>query len=164
MKYTGLQLSAMTALAIFASSVDGECDDKEMQIIFGHLGAYILSENERKAIITRALLIPFDEATGIVRQMNISQKRHFCAFLGVIILADGVITNSELQFWKELTYVADLPIMSISEAAQIFFVYMGLSSQKNTSYSSGTGNTGCCIVLAIPIIIIFLALSISYYA
>lgn len=176
MQYTGIQLSAITSLALLASASDGECDDSEMRIIFGHLGAYVPDEDQRKDLIAVALTIPFAEATAVVRQMTISQKRHFCAFIGVIILADGNITNSELEFWKNLSYAADLPIMSIQDAAVIFCDNMGLTQNSSSSFSSSTtsssfscssssGNSGCCLVFAVPILLISLiTMSFSYFA
>ncbi len=140
MEYQGVQLSAMTALAILASAIDGECDDREMGIIFVHLGCFVPDEKTRKSLIAVALTISFENATQIVRQMSIQQKRHFCAFIGVIILADGVITNSELEYWRALTLAADLPIMTIQEAAEIFSENMGLPSRSSSSYSSSSSS------------------------
>lgn len=165
MEYQGVQLSAMTALAILASAIDGECDDREMGIIFVHLGCFVPDEQARRSIIAVALTISFDNATQIVRQMSIRQKRHFCAFIGVIILADGVITNSELEYWRALTYAADLPIMTIQEAAEIFSENMGLqpslpsssssyssSSSSSSSKTSSDDGAGCGCIISIAVI------------
>lgn len=56
--------------------------------------------------------------------MDYDQKRHFAAFIGSIILADGKLTDEELEYWKNLSAATNLPVMTIQEAAEIFLSNM----------------------------------------
>ena len=61
-----------------------------------------------------------DEVIEVLRTMSLVQKRHFCAFIAMVILADEKIHSKELEFWGLLTNEAELPIMSFGEARAIF--------------------------------------------
>ena len=161
MEYTGIQLSAMTALAVLASGSDGNIDKKELEVISHHLHAFVQDEEKLKNLLAAALLIKFEDAAKIVKDMNYEQKRHFAAFIGVIILADGTISDDELEYWKALSAATNLPHMTIRDAANIFVNNM-VGNQNSTSYvnSNGSGgkNFGCLIwIVVIAIVIIFVA-------
>ena len=59
MEYTGIQLSAMTALAVLASGSDGNIDKKELEVISHHLHAFVQDEEKIKNLLAAALLIKF---------------------------------------------------------------------------------------------------------
>lgn len=163
--YTDVQLSAMTALAIYASAADGHIDECEKNVILGHLAVFVPDETKRAKLIDAALYLTlsYNDAVAIVRTMSMSQKRHFCAFIALIILVDGNITNRELEFWTILTEHADLPLMSLEQAVKILADENGIRCPSQQS--SASGNSGCCLVIAIPLILVMLiTMSVSYLA
>ena len=155
MKYKGYELSAITSLAIFASAIDGECDENEIAVIFGHLACYVVPENDRHKIIELAANIPFEEAAIIVSKMDYQQKRHFAAFIGSIILADGKITDLELNYWRKLSLATGLPTMTIKEAANIFTSNI-VGRTQPTSQSSDKSIFRRWIGFIILVVIIYL--------
>ncbi len=124
--FSGRQLSAMTKLALYASGSDGEFEAREIALITAHIRLYVQDDIKTMALIDVARSISYAEAVDVAREMSMNQKRHLCAFIGSVIGADGNITNSELEFWSELSYAADLPIMTIEEAINIFRNNMGV--------------------------------------
>lgn len=167
MKFSGLEISAVTSLALLASGIDGDYDESEIAVIFVHLAAFDVPENERDKIIELSFKIPFEDAAKIVSCMTHEKKRHFAAFIGSIIIADGKITKSELDYWQKLSSATGLPTMTIQEAAKIFASNMGVksnpsrsnnSSNSNNSGSNSDGSSpwGCLVLIAIGVIIYFI--------
>lgn len=124
MQYSLEELSAVTALGLFASAIDGDIDEKELQLIFSHLGTFTDDIYLRRQLLKDAGNIPFIEAAAVINCMDYDQKRHFAAFIGSIILADGKLTDEELEYWKNLSAATNLPVMTIQEAAEIFLSNM----------------------------------------
>jgi hypothetical protein len=92
--------------------------------------------------------------------MSTTQKKHFNGFIVMVILADGKITDSEIEFWNGLMGVAELPYMSIEEARDTY-----INNLKSKSSKSSTGNSGCCLVIAVPLILVMIiTMSVSYLA
>lgn len=119
MNFTEIQLVAMTKMAIEASAVDGECDVREKEFILRHIGE--LSPGKIiTPIVDKSFKLFVDDAIDIIRTMSLNQKRHFCAFIAMVLLADDIIQPSEMEFWGILTKEAELPIMSFGEARSIF--------------------------------------------
>ena len=165
MNFTGFQLSAMTALAVYASASDGHIDKDELKIISAHLASLTQDVTIAEAVIGEAarLTISYDEAIATVSTMSLEQKKYFCGFIASVIMSDRKITNEELEFWVNITIAADLPRMTLDEAFTFFANELGIKGPNRNSSTSG--NTGCCLVIAIPILIVSLiAMSVNYLA
>lgn len=119
MNFTELQLLSVTRMAIEASTVDGECDPREKELILRHVGE-LAPQKLATLIFEKSLKMSVDEVIEVLRTMSLVQKRHFCAFIAMVILADEKIHSKELEFWGLLTNEAELPIMSFGEARAIF--------------------------------------------
>ena len=165
------EIKAMTTIAVYAAAIDGEFDKSEMMVVAEHICALVNSKEEAIVLVEEAKKnMSFEEAVEICKIMSMLEKRYLCALIGSVILADGIITNSELEFWRRLTSVVDLPIMSLEEAAQIYVANIGIAKMsKGYSCSNGSSvnssNSGCCLVIAIPIILVTLiAISVDYLA
>lgn len=165
MNFTGLQLSAMTALAVYASASDGHIDKNEERLIFSHLICFTQDETITRTLVQEAarLTISYDDAIEIVSTMSLVQKKYFCGLIASVIMSDRKITNEELEFWDNITIAADLPRMTLDEAFTFLANEFGIKLPNRNSSTSG--NSGCCLVIAIPILIVSLiAMSVDYLA
>ena len=61
MQYSLEELSAVTALGLFASAIDGDIDENELQLIFSHLGTFTDDKYLRRQLLKDAGNIPFIE-------------------------------------------------------------------------------------------------------
>lgn len=128
MNYSKIQLGAMMKLAKF-TMVEASVGYIEHSLLyetveFKTLISYLaFLTNSRSGVLLadkESRNISLQEATIIVCAMSMTQKRYFCGLVGAILLADGYVTNKELEFWNDLSYQLDLPMMSIEEAGKIY--------------------------------------------
>ena len=165
MNFTGYQLSAMTLLAAFASASDGHIDNDEIKVILAHLVSLTQDVTIATKLVDEARRrnISYDDAIEIVSTMSLEQKKYFCGFIASVIMSDRKITNDELKFWDNITIAANLPRMTLDEAFTFFANEHGIKVPNINSSTSG--NSGCCLVIAIPILIVSLiAMSVNYLA
>jgi hypothetical protein len=168
MEFSKKELAAMMKMGMYASASDGHVDESEKKFISLHLGAFTLKNAKElndelyNEVYQKSLTISFDKACDIVREMPNSKKRFVCAFIAMVILADGYILPSELEFWNLLSIQCDLPRMSIEEARDI---YKDFCSKHYEKVFSPASNSGCCLVIAVPLILVMIiTMSVSYLA
>lgn len=168
MEFSKKQLAAMIQMGMYASASDGHVDEREKKFISLHLGVFALKNAKElndelfNEVYQKSLTISFDKACDVVREMPNSKKRLVCAFVAMVILADGNILPSELEFWNMLSIECDLPRMSIEEACDI---YKDFCSKNYKKISSPTSNSGCCLVIAVPLILVMIiTMSVNYLA
>ncbi|HBH09104.1 MAG TPA: hypothetical protein DDX40_06870 [Rikenellaceae bacterium] len=110
------QLSAIVVLAIAMSVADGRVAQNEVNAISLELANLNDDPKDAPLVMTLAKTMGQDRALSIIRQMNLNQKKYVTGFLASIMAADGNIDDSEIKMWSLISYLADLPPMTVGEA------------------------------------------------
>ena len=110
------QLSAIAVLAIAMSVADGCVAHNEVYAISLELANLNDDPQEVSLAMALAKTMGQDRALSIIRQMDLERKKYITGFLASIMAADGNIDDSEIKMWSLISYLADLPPMTVGEA------------------------------------------------
>ena len=119
MFFTHLELIAITRMALYISGADGSHHQKETNAITSELRRFGVGQEECTSVITRALIISFDEAAQTISNFNMEEKRYVTAFLGVLIMVDENIAPAEMDMWRKISNRCNLPAMTLHDALEI---------------------------------------------
>lgn len=116
MTFNGLEMSAISKLAMAMANADVVVRQEEIATILMELANFCVSSEAAKSILSTADNLEYSQAVGVVSSMNEQQKKYVTGFLAAIMAADGEIADSEVAMWRLISTLASLPKMSISEA------------------------------------------------
>lgn len=119
MFFTHSELIAITRMALYISGADGKHHQKETNAITSELRRFGVGHEECASIITRSLMMSFDEAVQTISDFNMEEKRYVTAFLGVLIMVDENIAPAEMDMWRKISSKCNLPTMTLQDAYQI---------------------------------------------
>lgn len=126
MRLSGNQISAIAKLSWTMIMIDGKVEEHEVLASLLGLAIFDIPEGKAKQIFENAAEISYEYAAEIIADMNYEQKRYFCAYMGLIMAADGKINKNELAWWQALSMATSLPKMNLKEAIDIMSNYLNV--------------------------------------
>ena len=99
---------------------DGRTDSKEVAvnlITFKKLGVDLEEIENAKTMSTL-------EAFTIIKKMLPQEKEFITAFLGTLIVADQDIDDKEMELWRLISTMCELPTMNLQDAANKYVELM----------------------------------------
>ena len=114
MTFNGMEMSAITKLALIMAAADGKIENTEV--------AYMAIEMNRFGITNADPIIKGAEAMdpaiamAIVGKFDYERKKYVAAYLGTMMAADGNVADKELAVWKVTSTLCGLPLMNIQDA------------------------------------------------
>ena len=119
MKFKGVELSAVSKLAMAMVQADGKVERIELAVMATELMRFGVSENDAEKIIRRGDEMEMSKALSVVSNLDSERKRYVTAYLGTIMAADGEVHDKELALWSLISMICDLPTMNALEAVSI---------------------------------------------
>lgn len=116
MKYTGFEMSAIVKLAIAMIAADGKVEESEKTALSMELLKFGVKPDSLQTILATAQALDYGYAIAIVAAMDVEQKKYVTGFLAFIMASDGEIADSEIETWRLISTLAQLPPMTVSEA------------------------------------------------
>lgn len=120
MRFTGKQLTAMMKVAFVIAKSDDDFAEKEMDIIIREMATFGLSQQEARALVDLTEEMDASELFSILTTMTKEQQKYVCAFMAVVMIADGEIKNSEIDVWQKICTLCSFPSMSMKEALEFW--------------------------------------------
>ena len=116
MKYTGLELSAIVKLATAMILADGKIEESEQTALTMEMLKFGIKQDDLKSILATTQTLDYSYAIAIVSAMDVEQKKYVTGFLAFIMTSDGDIASSEIETWRLISTLAQLPTMTVLEA------------------------------------------------
>lgn len=113
--FTSLQKAAITQLSFLIISADGKILNSESRFAFTvwrKLGV-------ESADIQAAKKMSAEQAYSIVKEMDSKSRELICAILGCLIVSDGDADTTEIEQWRQISEVCNMPKMTIPDAVRI---------------------------------------------
>ena len=116
MKYTGLELSAIVKLATAMILADGKIEESEQTALTMEMLKFGIKQDDLNSILATTQTLDYSYAITIVSAMDVEQKKYVTGFLAFIMASDGEIASSEIETWRLISTLAQLPTMTVLEA------------------------------------------------
>lgn len=116
MSFTGLEMSALTKLAMVMAGADGKVEQSELAYMAVEMARFGVMDAE--PVIRGANAMDPTIALAIVEKFDYERKKYVAAYLGTMMAADGNIDDKELAIWKLTSSLCGLPSMNIKEAVE----------------------------------------------
>lgn len=114
MTFTGLEMTAVTKLAMVMVSADGKVEQTELACMAVEMARFGIQDAD--PIIDAANSMEPTIAMAIVEKLDYEKKKYVSAYLGTIMAIDKDIDDKELAVWKLTSTLCGLPSMNIKEA------------------------------------------------
>ena len=95
--FDAVELAAIARIALSMAEADGHVDPRELDAIGGALSQYGVPRNTALAICAAAVTANEANAVAVVAGMTLLQKTDLILWLLAVIVADGVIAESEIE-------------------------------------------------------------------
>ena len=114
MTFTGIEMAAISKLALTMAAADGKLEKNELTYIALELGRF--GVKDATPILKGAEEMDPTIALSIVSKMSSEEKKYVTAYLGALMAVDGEIDEKELALWNLTSSLCNLPTMNISDA------------------------------------------------
>lgn len=114
MTFNGLEMSAVTKLAMVMAGADGKVEQSELTYMALEMARFGIKDSE--PIIKGANAMDPTIAMAIIEKFDYERKKYVAAYLGTMMAADGDIDDKELAVWRLTSTLCGLPSMTIQEA------------------------------------------------
>ena len=114
MSFTGLEMSAITKLAMVMAAADGKVEQSELAYMAIEMARFGIQDAD--PVLNGAKAIDPTIAMAIVEKFDYERKKYVAAYLGTMMAADGDIDDKELAVWRLTSTLCGLPSMTIKEA------------------------------------------------
>ncbi len=114
MTFNGLEMSAVTKLALVMAAADGKVEKTELAYMALEMTRFGIKDAE--PILNGAQAMDPTIAMAIVEKFDYERKKYVAAYLGAMMAADGDIADKELAIWRLTSTLCGLPSMNIQEA------------------------------------------------
>ena len=141
-----VELAAIARIALSMAEADGHVDPRELDAIGGALSQYGVPRNTALAICAAAVTANEANAIAVVAGMTLLQKTDLIVWLLAVIVADGVIAESEIEKFRSLGIRCGFPTDVMEEALR------KVKRERETPPpppGTTSGSTGCLIPLLI---------------
>lgn len=122
MKFTKLQLAAISRLALLMEKADGEFKDCESKVFVNWMTKLSLDSGltnyDEVAAFAKSMEVA--DVVPVILPMTTEQKTRVAAFIGTIMLADGVIDSNEKRVFDTVCKLCGLPTLTYSQCREIF--------------------------------------------
>ncbi len=116
MTFTGIEMAAISKLALAMAAADGKVEKTELAYIALELTRFGVKDAD--PILKGADEMDPTIALSIVSKMTREEKKYVTAYLGALMAVNGDIADKELALWKLTSSLCGLPTMNISEAIE----------------------------------------------
>ena len=117
---TGKEKKAVVRVAVMMQGADGRTDSKEIAVNFITFKRLGIDTDELEGAKDMSTL----EAFSIIKNMLPHEKEFVTAFLGALIVADQDIDDKELELWRLISTMCELPTMHLKDAAKKYVKLM----------------------------------------
>lgn len=114
MTFNGLEMSAVTKLALVMAAADGKVEKSELAYMAIEMARFGIQDAE--TVLNGAQAMDPTIAMAIVEKFDYERKKYVAAYLGTMMAADGDIADKELAIWRLTSTLCGLPSMNIQEA------------------------------------------------
>lgn len=114
MTFTGLEMSAVTKLAMIMAAADGKVENSELAYMAVEMARFGVQDAD--SILNGAKAMDPTIAMAVVEKFDFERKKYVAAYLGVMMASDGKIDDKELAIWKLTSSLCGLPSMNIQDA------------------------------------------------
>ena len=113
MTFTGIEMAAITKLALAMAAADDKVEKSELAYIALELARFGVKDAD--PILKGADEMDPTIALSIVANMKPKEKKYVAAYLGTLMAVNGDIDEKELSLWKLTSSLCGLPTMNITE-------------------------------------------------
>ena len=152
--FDAVELAAIARIALSMAEADGHVDPRELDAIGGALSQYGVPRNTALAICAAAVTANEANAVAVVAGMTLLQKTDLILWLLAVIVADGVIAESEIEKFRSLGIRCGFPTDVMEDALRKVKREKENVSQPKSAPST---SSGCMLPL-------FAIISASAYA
>jgi hypothetical protein len=114
MTFTGIEMAAITKLALAMAAADDRVEKSELAYIALELARFGVKDAD--PILKGADEMDPTIALSIVANMTPKEKKYVAAYLGTLMAVNGDIDEKELSLWRLTSSLCGLPTMNITEA------------------------------------------------
>lgn len=114
MTFNGLEMSAVTKLAMVMAGADGKVEQTELTYMAIEMARFGIKDAE--PVIKGANAMDPTIAMAIIEKFDYERKKYVAAYLGTMMAADGNIDDKELAIWRLTSTLCGLPSMNIQDA------------------------------------------------
>ena len=114
MTFDGLEMSAVTKLAMVMAAADGKVEKSELAYMAIEMARFGIKDPD--PILNGAEKMDPGIAMAIVEKFDYERKKYVAAYLGTMMASDGDIDEKELAIWKLTSTLCGLPSMNIKDA------------------------------------------------
>jgi len=114
--FDAVELAAIARIALSMAEADGHVDPRELDAIGGALSQYGVPRNTALAICAAAVTANEANAIAVVAGMTLLQKTDLIVWLLAVIVADGVIAESEIEKFRSLGIKCGFPTDIMEDA------------------------------------------------
>lgn len=114
MTFTGLEMTAVTKLAMVMVAADGKVEQTELACMAVEMARFGIKDAD--PILEGAKTMNPTIAMAIVEKFDSERKKYVAAYLGTMMAADGDINDKELAVWRLTSTLCGLPSMNIHDA------------------------------------------------
>ena len=136
--FDAVELAAIARIALSMAEADGHVDPRELDAIGGALSQYGVPRNTALAICAAAVTANEANAIAVVAGMTLLQKTDLIVWLLAVIVADGVIAESEIEKFRSLGIRCGFPTDVMEDALR------KVKREKETPPPS-SNPTGCLV-------------------
>lgn len=119
MTYSIKELAAILKMAKAMAQADGTIAKEELAFIVNELKNFGAT-SQIKQIENLGDAMDASEAFAILSNLNPSQKKYACAYLGTICTVDGNINEKEISMWSLISLLSGFPTMHITDAIKFW--------------------------------------------
>ena len=119
LQFSRKELSAIINVSTVIIMADGKVDEREnlsftMEML--HLG---IGEELFASLLNDAKMMGPAETFSIIGSLGDDKKKYVAALLGTLIASDGNIDNKEMEKWRAISIICNLPQMEVTQALKI---------------------------------------------
>ena len=140
--FNAVELAAIARIAISMAEADGHVDTRELNVIGRALRQYGVPHDIAVAICAAAITANEANAIAVVSEMSMLQKADLVAWLMAVIVADGVIAESEIAKLRSLGVRCGFPTDVMEDALRKV-------KKERERPPVSSGSTGCLVPLLI---------------
>lgn len=119
MVFTNQELGAILKVVGVVANADNKVTKEESALMLVELLRFGVVGEKADVIIGEAEKFDFIGACLVISKMTYSEKKYVAAYFGAMICVDGKIDKVELNAWKLISHMCDLPVMHLEEAVEI---------------------------------------------
>lgn len=122
MEFSRKEMAALLKAAKMMAVADGVMTTDEKEIIKADLSKFGVKLDTIESLALEATADNMEgvEVISTLSAMLEEQKKYACSYLAVVMMADGVIDEKEMELWRLFSLLVGFPTMNVVEAVDFW--------------------------------------------